>query len=37
MLYHPTIEKLTTLRLAGMAQALQEQLDMDHLEDMAFE
>jgi DNA replication protein DnaC len=37
MLYHPTLEKLTTLRLAGMAQALQEQLDMDHLEDMAFE
>ena len=37
MLHHPTIEKLTTLRFTGMALALQEQLEMDHLEDMAFE
>ena len=37
MLHHPTIEQLTTLRFTGMAQALQEQLEMDHLEDMAFE
>ena len=37
MLYHPTLEKLTSLRLSGMALALQEQLDMDHLEDMEFE
>ena len=37
MLIHPTIEKLTTMRFSGMAQALQEQLEMDHLDDMAFE
>jgi len=37
MLHHPTIEKLTTLRFTGMAQALQEQLEMDNLDDMAFE
>ncbi len=37
MLHHPTIEKLTTLRFTGMALALQEQLEMDHLEDMTFE
>lgn len=37
MLHHPTLEKLTTLRFTGMALALQEQLEMDHLEDMAFE
>jgi len=37
MLHHPTIEKLTTLRFTGMALALQEQLEMNHLEDMAFE
>jgi len=33
---HPTIEKLTTMRFTGMAQALEE-LNMDHLDDMAFE
>ena len=37
MLTHPTIEKLTTMRFSGMAQALDEQLKMDHLDDMAFE
>ncbi len=37
MLIHPTIEKLTTMRFSGMAQALNEQLEMDHLDDMAFE
>jgi len=37
MLHHPTIEKLTTLRFTGMAQALQEQIEMDHLDDMTFE
>jgi len=37
MLIHPTIEKLTTMRFSGMAKALQEQLEMDHLDDMAFE
>lgn len=37
MLTHPTIEKLTAMRFSGMAQALDEQLKMDHLDDMAFE
>lgn len=37
MLIHPSIEKLTTMRFSGMAQALEEQLQMDHLDDMAFE
>jgi len=37
MLHHPTIEKLTSLRFSGMAMALQEQLEMDNLDDMAFE
>ncbi len=37
MLTHPTIEKLTTMRFSGMAQALNEQLEMDHLDDMTFE
>ena len=37
MLMHPTIEKLETLRLTGMALALREQLEMDGLEQMSFE
>ena len=37
MLLHPTLEKLTTMRFAGMAAALEEQMQMDGLEDMAFE
>ena len=36
MLLHPTLEKLTALRFAGMATALNEQLQMN-LDDMAFE
>ena len=36
MLLHPTLEKLTALRFAGMATALNEQLQMN-LDDMTFE
>jgi DNA replication protein DnaC len=37
MLFHPTLEKLTTLRFTGMAAALDEQMQMDSLNDMGFE
>ena len=37
MLLHPTLEKLTTMRFTGMAAALDEQMQMDGLDDMAFE
>jgi DNA replication protein DnaC len=37
MLTHPTLEKLETLRLQGMRQALKEQMEMDDLSDMSFE
>ncbi len=37
MLLHPTLEKLTTLRFAGMAAALDEQMQMNSLDDMGFE
>jgi DNA replication protein DnaC len=37
MLLHPTLEKLTTMRFTGMAAALEEQMQMDGLDDMAFE
>jgi DNA replication protein DnaC len=37
MLLHPTLEKLTTMRFTGMAAALDEQMQMEGLDDMAFE
>jgi len=37
MLLHPTLEKLTTMRFTGMAAALDEQMQMNGLDDMAFE
>jgi len=37
MLLHPTLEKLTSMRFIGMAAALDEQMQMDGLDDMAFE
>ena len=37
MLNHPTLEKLTELRLAGMREALLEQQDMADIEELAFE
>lgn len=37
MLIHPTLEKLTALKLEGMAQALAEQLQMRDLEGLGFE
>lgn len=37
MLLHPTLEKLNTLRLNGMAAALREQMDMDLSDSLAFE
>lgn len=37
MLLHPTIEKLETLRLAGMTKALKEQIEMEGIGDMTFE
>ena len=37
MLLHPTLEKLTTLRFIGMADALDEQMQMNSLDDMGFE
>jgi DNA replication protein DnaC len=37
MLLHPTLEKLTALRLTGMATALQEQMNMEGLEALGFE
>jgi len=37
MLTHPTLDKLETLRLTGMAKALKEQWQMSDLGDLAFE
>lgn len=37
MLTHPTLDKLETLRLAGMAKALKEQWQMPDLGDLSFE
>jgi DNA replication protein DnaC len=37
MLLHPTLEKLNTLRFAGMAAALDEQMQMNSLVDLGFE
>jgi len=37
MLLHPTLEKLTSMRFTGMAAALEEQMQMEVLPDMAFE
>lgn len=37
MLIHPTIEQLESLRLAGMAMALKEQMQMDDITEMTFE
>lgn len=37
MLLHPTLEKLTTLRLTGMATALQEQMNMADMDTLGFE
>ena len=37
MLTHPTLEKLESLRLSGMQQALKEQLEMDDIDSMSFE
>ena len=37
MLTHPTVTQLRTMRLEGMAQALEEQLQMRELDDLCFE
>jgi DNA replication protein DnaC len=37
MLIHPTQEKLRTLKLNGMAKALEEQLNMPDIDDLSFE
>lgn len=37
MLIHPTLERLESLRLTGMARALKEQLEMEDINDMTFE
>jgi len=37
MLNHPTLEKLNSLRLSGMASALQEQWEIDGIDEMSFE
>jgi len=37
MLHHPTLEKLTTLRFSGMAEALENQMSVDGIEEMSFE
>ena len=37
MLIHPTLEKLKTLRLVGMAHALEEQLQMTDIHELSFE
>lgn len=37
MLAHPTVEKLESIRLTGMATALREQLEMDDINDLSFE
>jgi DNA replication protein DnaC len=37
MLLHPTFEKMVAMRFSGMAAALEEQMNMDGLDDIAFE
>ena len=37
MLHHPTLDKLTALRLTGMHKALTEQLALPDLSDLSFE
>jgi DNA replication protein DnaC len=37
MLTHPTLEKLSSLRLSGMAKALKEQWEIEDINDMSFE
>lgn len=37
MLNHPTLQQLRALKLEGMAQALQEQLELNNLRDLTFE
>ena len=37
MLTNPIMDKLTAMRLAGMAKALAEQLEMSDVEDLTFE
>jgi len=37
MLHHPTLDKLTTLRLTGMHKALSEQLAVPNIDDLSFE
>ncbi len=37
MLNHPTLEKLDTLKLNGMAKALKEQMDMPDIGELSFE
>lgn len=37
MLTHPTIDKLETLRLTGMARALKEQWEMRDINELVFE
>jgi DNA replication protein DnaC len=37
MLLHPTLEKLTTLRLTGMAAALRDQVNIEIINDLGFE
>lgn len=37
MLHHPTVDKLETLKLAGMARAYQEQLETRDIDKLAFE
>ncbi len=37
MLIHPTLEQLRSMRLEGMARALEEQLQMNDIEDLHFE
>jgi DNA replication protein DnaC len=37
MLHHPTLDKLTALRLTGMHTALQEQLALPDIDDLSFE
>lgn len=37
MLNHPTLEKLDTLKLNGMAKALKEQMEMPDIGELSFE
>lgn len=37
MLIHPTLDKLRTMKLSGMAQALQDQLELRNADDLPFE